>query len=54
MPWLEDADEPAARAWAQLEVMADLAHTHLRREGILDAKRQARDLLTSFRQLRQA
>lgn len=30
------------------------AHTHLRREGILDAKGQARDLLNVFRLLRQS
>jgi hypothetical protein len=54
MPWLEDADEPAARAWAQIEVLADMAHTILRTIGITSHGGEPRRLLTDFRQLRLA
>jgi hypothetical protein len=54
MPWLEDSDEPTARAWTQIEVLSDMAHTTLRREGIVNSDGEPRRLLADFRQLRQA
>lgn len=54
MPWLEDADEPTARAWAQLEMLSDMAHTELRKRGILNSEGEPRRLLADFRQLRAA
>jgi hypothetical protein len=54
MPWLERSDRPAMRAWAQLEVLADMAHIHLRKEGILNSKGEPRMLLDVFRKLRLA
>jgi hypothetical protein len=54
MPWLEDADEPTARGWAQIEIMADMAHQVLRTIGIINGKGDPRRLLSEFRQLRQA
>jgi hypothetical protein len=54
MPWLEDADEPTARSWAQIEVLADMAHTILRKIGITSNGSEPRRLLTDFRQLRLA
>jgi hypothetical protein len=38
MPWLEDADEPTARGWAQIEILADMAHQVLRTIGIINGK----------------
>ena len=56
MPWLRESDIPAARAWAQLEILSDLAFTHLRREGILQTTGEnagePRRLLADFRSLR--
>jgi hypothetical protein len=37
MPCLEDSDEPTARAWAQIEVLSDMAHTTQRKEGIVNS-----------------
>ncbi len=56
MPWLRESDIPAARAWAQLEILSDLAFAHLRREGMLQTsgenKGEPRKLLADFRSLR--
>jgi hypothetical protein len=54
MPWIDPADEPACRQWAQLEVLADMAHTILRKIGITSNGGEPRRLLTDFRQLRLA
>jgi hypothetical protein len=54
MPWLEEADVPACRAWAQIEILADMAYTMLQRISIINDKSEPRRLLTDFRQLRQA
>lgn len=56
MPWLHESDIPAARAWAQPEILADLAFSHLRKEGVLQATGEnagePRRLLADFRSLR--
>jgi len=54
MPWLEDCDVPACRAWAQLEILADTAFAVLRKLFIINKEGEPRRLLTDFRQLRQA
>jgi hypothetical protein len=56
MPWLEEADIPTCRAWAQLEILADIAYAMLTRIGIIsnNIKCEPRRLLTDYRQLRQA
>jgi hypothetical protein len=53
MPWLTVADRPAMKAWAQLELLADVAYSILHKDGILNAKGEPRRLVTDFRQLRQ-
>ncbi len=52
MPWIEDSDEPACRAWAQLEVMASKAYAELRDHGLLGAGGEPRRLLSEFKGLR--
>jgi hypothetical protein len=56
MPWLEEADIPTCRAWAQLEILSDIAYAMLTRIGIIsnNIACEPRRLLTDFRQLRQA
>ena len=54
MPWLEDSDVPACRAWAQMEILADTAFAVLRQVFIVNKEGEPRRLLTDFRQLRQA
>ena len=54
MPWLTPADRPKCRAWAQIEVLSDMVHIYLRKEGILNSKGDPGELLTVFRQMRQA
>jgi hypothetical protein len=52
MPWLEDSDVPACRAWAQLEIMADTCHAILRRAGVTNTQGEPRRLLQDFTRLR--
>lgn len=54
MPWLEPADEPAVRAWAQLEVLGALVFQELRTNGVTNGQGEPRRLLAEFRQLRTA
>ena len=54
MPWLEDSDVPACRAWAQLEILSDHAFSILRTIGIINRAGEPLRLLTDFRQLRLA
>lgn len=54
MPWLADADQPACRAWAELELLGARAFAELETNGITTAKGEPRRLLAEFRQLRQA
>jgi hypothetical protein len=53
MPWIEDSDLPACRAWAQLEILADTTFAVLRQIFIINKEGEPRRLLTDFRQLRQ-
>jgi hypothetical protein len=52
LPWLEDADAPAVKAWAQLELLAQRAYDSLREGGILNAAGEPRSLLDVFQRLR--
>jgi hypothetical protein len=54
MPWLEPADQPACRAWAELEILGARAFAELETNGITNAAGEPRRLLGEFRQLRQA
>ncbi|HUY39801.1 MAG TPA: hypothetical protein VNF29_05060 [Candidatus Binataceae bacterium] len=54
MPWLDDIDVPAARAWSQLEILADRAFAYLRALDIVNAKDEPRRLLDELRKLRLA
>jgi len=54
MPWLEDADVAALRAWAQFEILADQCHAYIRRVGVFNEKGNIRDALAHFRLLRSA
>ncbi|MGO9607220.1 MAG: hypothetical protein ACLQAT_28140 [Candidatus Binataceae bacterium] len=54
MPWLESADLPACRAWAELEILGAYVFTELLGSGLLNPEGEPRRLLTDFRQLRQA
>jgi hypothetical protein len=54
LPWLEASDVPAARAWAELEILAANAFAELITNGLTNDQGEPRRLLTEFRQLRQA
>jgi hypothetical protein len=53
MPWLEEADGPACRAWAELEVLAQTVYLELRNKGVLNEQGEAKRLLDDYRKLRQ-
>lgn len=54
MPWLEDSDGPAVKAWAELEVLAAIAYANLREAGILTPDGEPRAMLDSYQRLRKA
>jgi hypothetical protein len=54
MPWLEPADFPAVRAWAELEYLSGQVYATLRAMGVINRDSEPRRLLSEFRQLRQA
>lgn len=54
MPWLDPADEPAARAWAEMEILAAGMFVELTANGVLTAAGEPRRLLSEYRQIRQA
>jgi len=56
MPWLEASDIPAAKAWAELEILGARLFAELTKtpDGFMNAKGEPRRLLSEFRQLRQA
>ena len=54
MPWLEESDLPACRAWAELEILSASVFTALTADGLVNAEGEPRKLLTEFRQLRQS
>lgn len=55
MPWLSEADRPAVRSWAELEIITSNAFTNLMRDGIIraDGTGEPRQLTTVYRQLKQ-
>ena len=54
MPWLADADLPACRAWAEMELLGAHAFADLETNGLATEKGEPRRLLAEYRQLRQA
>jgi hypothetical protein len=54
MTWLSEADRPAVRSWAELEIITSNVFTNLMGEGILqkDGSGNPRQLLTVYRQLK--
>jgi hypothetical protein len=54
MPWLEESDIPACRAWAQFEILSDRAYAILRSVGLTNRQGEPLRLLKDWRQLRQA
>jgi len=52
MHWLEPADTPTCRAWAELEILAGEVCAALRSMGVLNAQGEARRLLDDYRKLR--
>ncbi len=54
MPWIAQADLPACRAWAELEILGSRAFAELDANGITNEAGEPRRLLGEFRQLRQA
>jgi phage terminase small subunit len=54
LPWLEDADAPAVRAFCEFELLASAAFAELRDEGMLTSDGNPKALLDTFRKLRLA
>src|SRR4051812_36796781 len=54
LPWLTDADVPAAKHWAELEVLGTEVFAKLQTAGIVNAEGEPRRLLDSHRQIRMA
>ncbi len=54
MPWLDDSDLPACRAWAEFEILGATAFADLIERGMTNDNGDPRRLLGEFRQLRQA
>jgi hypothetical protein len=54
VPWLEPADWPAVRAWAEMEYLCGQVYAALRVVGVLNQQGEARRLLHDYRQMRQA
>jgi len=52
MPWLEEADYPAMRAWAEMELLAARVYAELKAGGFMNGKGEARRLLDDYRRLR--
>jgi hypothetical protein len=53
MPWIEQADIPAARAWAEMEYLAGQVYAVLRAMHPVIPDGEARRLLDDYRKLRQ-
>ncbi len=51
LPWLTPADEPAARAWSELEVLRQRVFTDLMTRGLTTTDGEARSLLREHRQM---
>jgi hypothetical protein len=50
---ITEADIPACRAWAQLELVCDQLYAFLRAAGIFNSKGEAKRLIHDLRQMRQ-
>ncbi len=53
MPWLDPADDPACRAWAELEILGAYAFADLVEQGLTNKEGDPRRLLGEFRMMRQ-
>jgi hypothetical protein len=53
VPWLEPSDYAAARAWAELEILAGAVRSALRTLGVANDQGDSRRLLDDYRKLRQ-
>jgi hypothetical protein len=54
MPWLEEEDRPAARAWAQFEYLSGQVYAVLRAGSVVNAAGEGKRLLDDYRKLRLA
>src|ERR1700674_4971992 len=54
LPWLEPADTPAARGWAELEILSASVFAELVTGGVLTPARDAVRLLHDYRMLKLA
>jgi hypothetical protein len=54
MPWLDPADEPAVRAWCELEILSAGLFASLTADGVITPKGEPRKALSEYRMLRQA
>ena len=52
LPWLEPADFPAVRTWAEFEYLAGQVYAALRAGSVINVKGEARRLLHDYRQMR--
>lgn len=52
MPWLKDADVPACRGWAELEILSSTVFAELMRDGVIGKDGEGRRLLNDYRGLR--
>ncbi len=52
MSWVEDADVPAMRAWAEMELLAAKVYAELKKGGVVNERGEARRLLDDYRRLR--
>ncbi len=53
-PWINDSDVPTCRAWAQLNLMADLCYARLKNEGFTTDSGEPKRLMAEYRALRSA
>ncbi len=55
VPWLEPSDQPAVRAWCELEILARQAFAALRAAGVVnETTGEGRRLLNDYRKIRLA
>src|SRR5579863_6661860 len=52
MHWITDADMPALRSWAELEIVASQLWINLQDEGPFLPNREPRRVLTEYRQMK--
>lgn len=53
-PWIGESDLPAARSWAQLSILAEVAYARLRDEGMATPSGEPKRLVAEFRALKAA